>query len=845
MRKFKNISKILIGFIIIFQNHLIAQKPFDCTSQVWMLDALENRLVYLDINASNNAILITPFIDDLPVDLDAISFCSRDRLLYGIESSTKSIYSIDADGLIEFVATPDLSADLNFEAMGFSMDGLDLVCLGSRNGRSESIEIIRFSPPGYTVIKKAMPGGLDITDLAVNPLNGLFYGVNKLDRRIVSFNHISYQFFGLGIPFAGDDFQGTFCNAFGEIFAFGSTAQGVASALFKYNPNTLQTNTISTGPESLMKDFANCPYTIGLYCSVDPKFSFPCNEVEYTYRIANGTGRTLDDLKMESFLPAGFKFDELLSNPMNGDTEFKDEQFIIKDIELEPGVKEIVFSVELGSSLTAGDYFHQYTMSDLPASLASTVQSDNPITVKRNDATKIEIKVLDGDTIFHDFFFCITANKILDGSGYGTEYEWSDGSDQPTLQVDQTGVYMLEAKSGCAIVNVVFEVTIASCPYTIDLEHTIEPDSVYPCSTVEYNFIVNNDTGSDHINIEFKDTLPDGLKFLEILKNPFDGEIELEEPFSVLSISEMYIPQGIDTLICLVEVGDIMPGPYSGRAIISNFPDNLGSFRLSDNPETHEVDSTTLTVLGVESDSFFVEITLCKNETVILDGNPYGFEFEWFNGSTEAVIEVDELGLYELKIFTGCEVSFVFFEVVQGQDIRIEFPSTELIVHLGDSLFLSPTIVNLGDTLIFDWFDPLENSLSCPECLETWAKPLFNNEYILYVDNLVCDDQVILNVEVDNTRRIYSPNIISKSAIDENRFFYLQSPDFGEIQYLNIYDRYGNKIYSNPDSDFESNRWNGIFKSDFVASGVYIWQAEILFLDGLTEVISGSFLFSN
>ncbi len=833
-------NHISTGCLLMLQSMtLSSQVPFDCMGQVWMLDASDDRIVYLEINEANNAVQITPFIDNLPVNIDAIAYRTYDRLLYGINSQTKEIYSIDAAGNFNLVVKLDLSPDLDHYAMGFDRGGNQLVFIGSKNDKSEQIEIVEFYPPAYRVTRKSTPSGMNISDLEINPLDGLFYGVNQTDTRIVSFNHSTYAFRGLGVPYSGDLFQAVYCNAFGEVFAFGSTAFGVASGLFRIDPTSLENFRLSTGPESYIKDIAACPFNVGIYNEVNPKFSFPCNTVEHTYRIANATGRTLDDLRLESVLPTGFSYEDIIVNPLHGDTEFRDEQFIVKNLSLSPGIKTVKVTATL-DNLAGGNYFHQLEIKDLPGHLGNAVVSDNPVTIIRNDATRLEVKELNSDSVFQEYFFCITAPAILDGSPFGSEFEWFDGTEEPQVQVFETGLYEVEALSGCQSVVVVFDVTLASCPYTIDLDLAVVPDSVYPCSIVEYDYIVNNDTGTLHEGIALRDTLPQGLELLGLSINPYNGKEVKGLGERIFHLEDMTIPVGIDTIRYLVRVGEVAPGFYTGQARIENFPVNMGSFRLSDDPSTLDFDSTTLVVLGTDIDSLYVPVVLCSDETLILDGTPYGFEYEWFTGSTESQIQIDRVGTYELKIFTGCEVSFVFFEVEAGEEIAIEIADLFPVLPLGDSILLEPEIVNEGDSLAFYWTDPRDTTLSCLTCLTTYAHPYWDTEYLFYATNFVCSDSVLVNLTVDNTRHLYLPNILSKSALGDDSYYFIQSPEFGVINELSIYDRYGSKIYYSTESDFEKNRWDGRFDYKTLEAGVYIWHANITFLDGLSEDFTGT-----
>lgn len=821
---------------------ILAQAPFDCLSQVWMLDGQSDRIVTMEINPSNNAIIIQPFIQDIGFQLDGLAFRSSDNFLYALRSEDKTLFRIDAGGTMQELATLNLPMDEDHDAFGITREGDRFVILGKRGNNLEGIYVFNF---GNWDNPTVVPGtsGVEITDLSVNPTDGLFYGVNLRDGRIISFNPNTFQITGFSPPFPGDTFSLAYADAFGTVFAFGSSQFGVASSLFEIDLNDLDSRELTTGPESNMKEIAGCPFNVGLHCIVDPQFSFPCNEVTFSYSIANATGQVITDCTLESLFPTGFRFDELNANNIEGDIDFNDNEFSISDFEIPNGTIDLSFTVELSQFLDAGNTFSSFQISGLPDEIGNFAISDNPRTVRQSDETRLEIRVLDSDQIDKSFFFCTDVDAILDGSGYGTEYLWSTGSEAESIQVFESGIYSLVAETGCQVINVEFDVTLASCPFTIDLDHTIEPDSIFPCSELMYKFVVNNDSGTQQVGIDFKDTLDVDFNYVSLIRNPYGGENN--SAGNILDLSDLTIPLGVDSIIFTIEIGSIDPGEYPNAARIENFPMTLGSFRLSDNPHTMEFDSTILRVLGTNTDTLFVPVTLCEDESVILDGTIYGTEFEWFNGSRGPEVEIDEVGMYELKVFAGCQESFVFFDVVEGEDIDVEIDAFAATIFLGDSILLEPQIFTESDTIDFFWRDN-DFPVPCPECLSNYAMPLVPSSYTLVATNFVCSDSITVNVDVDNTRRLHVPNIFSTSALNfENQYFFIQSPDFGEIQELSIFDRYGSQVYSNNDPNFGTNRWDGRFGSSLAQSGVYVWSARIRFLDGLTETFTGSILLIN
>ena len=358
---------------------------------------------------------------------------------------------------------------------------------------------------------------------------------------------------------------------------------------------------------------------------------------------------------------------------------------------------------------------------------------------------------------------------------------WSTGATSPTIFISHEGEYVLEAKSGCQTVVITYEVTVASCPYTIAMYHEIRPQEALACNEIVYRFIIRNDSGLSRDSVSFVNYLQEGFSFVDFIKNPFGGEMEANLPPSEIRMNNLSLPLGADTLDMLIAVGDIPPGEYKNRAKIYNLPPFIGAIRFSNDLNVAGNDSSAVTILGFEDD-LVVEDVICRNDTLVLDGSPYGLNFLWENGSTDDSIVVSEPGEYLLRLTGGCEPGFIFFNVSEGDYIDVEIPESELEVHLGEEFQLSSFLQNAGDTLIFQWTDPLGNSLSCLDCLEPFALPLESTVYEIVVSNNMCSDTDSVSVFVDKERKIFIPNVFTPNFDGVNDHFFIQSPDFGIVK---------------------------------------------------------------
>jgi len=170
----------------------------------------------------------------------------------------------------------------------------------------------------------------------------------------------------------------------------------------------------------------------------------------------------------------------------------------------------------------------------------------------------------------------------------------------------------------------------------------------------------------------------------------------------------------------------------------------------------------------------------------------------------------------------------------------------DLSITLGDSTQIVPTLndISLASTM---WETP--DYLDCSDCLTPFAFPVNSTNYTLTVTSADgCTDAASLNVLVSKDRDFFAANIFSPSNTDSNsKFSILGSRQISMIDLLEIYDRWGNKLYSARDLDRTSTDggWDGTFNGEIVNTGVYIWKANIRYLDDHIEEFAGTITLVN
>ncbi|MCC6413082.1 MAG: gliding motility-associated C-terminal domain-containing protein [Saprospiraceae bacterium] len=174
---------------------------------------------------------------------------------------------------------------------------------------------------------------------------------------------------------------------------------------------------------------------------------------------------------------------------------------------------------------------------------------------------------------------------------------------------------------------------------------------------------------------------------------------------------------------------------------------------------------------------------------------------------------------------------------------QIELPAS-ISLEIGDSTVFYPVVVTAGAPITsWNWL-PAEG-LSCADCANPTAQPLQTTFYQLIVtDANGCTATAGVQVLIDKRRWVYAPNVFSPNDDGVNDWFTL----FGNrqlvlIEKMSVYDRWGNMTWqvTNLEPNVENKGWDGkaAHGGEKVMPGVFVWTAQVRYLDGTSEVLSG------
>lgn len=101
-------------------------------------------------------------------------------------------------------------------------------------------------------------------------------------------------------------------------------------------------------------------------------------------------------------------------------------------------------------------------------------------------------------------------------------------------------------------------------------------------------------------------------------------------------------------------------------------------------------------------------------------------------------------------------------------------------------------------------------------------------------------DTVVITTTTENI--LVAPNILRIGSSNNTRFTVFGNEELGNINYLRIFDRWGNRIYSKENLTLNNPQegWDGFYNGQKVTDGVYTWIAEVEYIDCTTNLIKGT-----
>lgn len=207
------------------------------------------------------------------------------------------------------------------------------------------------------------------------------------------------------------------------------------------------------------------------------------------------------------------------------------------------------------------------------------------------------------------------------------------------------------------------------------------------------------------------------------------------------------------------------------------------------------------------------DTVLCNENSILISTRNKAYKYSWSTGDNDDNITIDKPGKYWVKINNkGCSIIDTF-QVTASISVIPNFGKEYLVCENEPNKLLS---VKAGNDVKLYWSNGSNsNSISITKEGQYWVKSISkicgtrtDSVYVKY-KNCDCD--------------VFIPNSFTPNDDDKNDYFCpIFQCDYGYFS-LNIYDRWGNTVYSSTNIN---GKWDGRFKGNPCPDDVYIYRLE-------------------
>ncbi len=234
-------------------------------------------------------------------------------------------------------------------------------------------------------------------------------------------------------------------------------------------------------------------------------------------------------------------------------------------------------------------------------------------------------------------------------------------------------------------------------------------------------------------------------------------------------------------------------------------------------------------------------------EIVEISGGAAPFQYRLNQGdyADHAYFENLQAGQHTLLIKDAdqCELTQAI-QLEEGSKLELSLGENRKL-NFGESIELIPEI-NLHSSDIQKWWWEANTELACADC---WIQEIILNQTTNFtftaIDRNGCIQSDQITIHTAKPREFFIPNAFSPNSDGQNDVFFIRSnAHIQQIRSLRIFDRWGNQVYGR--QNFAPNDptigWNGSSNTRKTGTGIYAYVAEIEFIDGETELVTGDIM---
>lgn len=239
--------------------------------------------------------------------------------------------------------------------------------------------------------------------------------------------------------------------------------------------------------------------------------------------------------------------------------------------------------------------------------------------------------------------------------------------------------------------------------------------------------------------------------------------------------------------------------------------------------------------------------TICENEYTVLSANAFE-SYVWSTGDTTQSIEVDEAGTYEVTVtdIRGCQESnTATVEKIKDRSVEIIVQEEEFYIDQVIPVSLELNGFEYSDVKDIIWGS--DGELSCDDCPTPFGKFKDDAEiFVIITDQNDCIIEQSITVRPELVYKdVYAANVFSPNLDNQNDAFVLRSMNGAvTVHNIQIFNRWGVRVFQKGKhmvNDISSG-WDGTQNGAPLPAGVYVYVAEVEYLDKTIKHLRGDIL---
>jgi len=193
--------------------------------------------------------------------------------------------------------------------------------------------------------------------------------------------------------------------------------------------------------------------------------------------------------------------------------------------------------------------------------------------------------------------------------------------------------------------------------------------------------------------------------------------------------------------------------------------------------------------------------------------------------------------IFVVKDSNGCETNLqveLAHPRKEGISLNIE---GDVLLGLGENKEIDLEVLNYEGLLTYNWNSEEDSALSCYDCADPFFVGLMSQEIsVIVTDENGCEAEAKLNFRLKKELDVFVPNAFSPNddGINDRLIVFGNSEQIKEIRSFSIFDRWGNQIFHRERFDFNTfiGSWNGRYRGKVLNPDVFVWELELIHIDG-------------